>query len=77
MTGCVWLDARGQRVQLLHVFVVTVRVELYHFHRFQLFQFGFLGDLVFSLIRIIHEVTHVSDVADVSYPVSHEFKITE
>ena len=50
---------------------------MHYFHRFQLFQFGFLGDLVFSFIRIIHEVTHVCDIADVSYPVSHEFKITE
>ena len=77
MTGRVWLDTRGQRVQLLHIFVVTVRVELYHFHRFQLFQFGFLGNLVFSFIRVIHKMPHVCDIADISYPVSHEFKITE
>ena len=47
--------------------MVAVGVILHHFHRFELLQTRFLGYLVFALVRIVLEVSHIGDVAHIAH----------
>ena len=70
MSACVGLDAWRKNIQGGHSVVEAIGVILCHLHRFQLFQSGLLRDLVFALVGIVFQMTHVSDVADVAYFIS-------
>ena len=70
-------DAGRQYVQLFHRLVVTNQVILYHLHRFQLFEAGFLGNLVFTIIGIVFQVTHISNVTHVTHLVSQVVQVAE
>lgn len=73
----VWLNARGQHVERLHGFVVTVEVMLHHLHRFQLFEPRFLGYLVFAFIGVVLQVPHVGDVSHVANFISQMCEVAE
>ena len=70
MSGGGGFDARRQCVELLQHLMETNGVFLYDLHRFQLFQFRFLGELVISLIAVTLKVSCVGDVAHVADLVS-------
>jgi hypothetical protein len=57
--------------------VVSLRVVLDHFHRLQLLQTGFLGNLVLSLVGVVLQVAYVRDVADITHFVAQVFEQTE
>ncbi len=65
-----WLDAGTEDVELVHRRMVAVGVVLSHLHRFELFEPGFLCNLVLTLVGIVFEVSHVGDVADVAHLVA-------
>ena len=69
------LDGRRQDVQRCHVAVVAVGVELHYFHRLQLLQTRFLGNLVLSFVCIVLQVTHIRDIAHVAHFVAQILQI--
>ena len=77
MSGCMRFDAGRQDVERFHRMMVTVQVILHHFHRLQLFEAGFLGNLVFAVIRVVFEVADIGYVAYVTYFVSYMSQVTE
>ena len=70
-----WLDRGRQHVEPLHGLVVAGEVVLHHFHRLELFETGFLGDLVLAVVGVVLEVAYVSDVADVAHLVAQVHQI--
>ena len=71
------LDAGRKDVQRVHCLVVTVDVVLCHLHRFELFQTGFLGYLVFAVVGIMFQMPHIGDIAHVAYFVADMREIAE
>ena len=57
--------------------MVTVQVILHHFHRLELFETGFLGNLVFTIVSIMFQVADICYVAYIAYLVSYMSQITE
>ena len=55
-----------QHIQLIHITMISNCIVLNYFHRFKFFQSGFLRDFIFSLIGIIFEMAHISNVSDVT-----------
>ena len=70
MSGSPWFDRGTEDIHLRHIEVVAFGIMLYHFHRFNLLQSGFLCNLVFPLIGIIFQVSYIGDVADVANLIS-------
>ena len=60
------LDGRRCDIQQTHGLVVAEGVGFNDFHRLQLFQAGFLRDLVLAFVRIVLQVADVRDVADIA-----------
>jgi hypothetical protein len=60
-----WLYAGRQGVEEGHGLVVPDGVILYHLHGLEFLQPGFAGDLVFSRIRVVFQVSHICYVADI------------
>ena len=50
--------------------MVADRVGLDDFHRLELLETGFLGDLVFAFVGIVLEVPHVGDIAHIAHLVA-------
>ena len=73
----VGLDRGGLDIEGLHRTVVTLRVVVRHLHRFELFEPGFLGDLVLSLVGVVLQMPHVRDVAHVAHLVSRSLEVAE
>lgn len=67
----------GQHVQLVHRPVVTLRVIVRHFHRFELLQPRLLRNLVLTVIGIVLQMSHVGHVAHVAHFVAERPEITE
>ena len=67
MTRSMGLDARGKHIKGFHILMVAVEVELHHFHRFELFETRFLGNLILAGIRIMFEMPHVGDISDIAH----------
>ena len=57
--------------------MIAVDVVLCHFHRLQLFQTGFLGDFVFTVIGIVFQMAYVGDVADIAYLIADVCQVAE
>ena len=74
---CVRLDARRKDVQRTHRIVVTVGVMLSDFHRFQLFEACLLLYFVVAFVRIMFQMSHISDVAHVAHFVPDVPQIAE
>ena len=72
-----WLNAGGKYVQCLHGFMIPVQVVLHYFHGFQLFQTGFLGNLIFAFICVMFQVAYVGNVTHVSHFITQPGEITE
>ena len=70
-------DRGGQHVQLVHRPVVTLRVIVRHFHRFELLQPRLLRNLVLTVIGIVLQMSHVGHVAHVAHFVAERPEITE
>ena len=75
MSACVRLYRRRQDVQRRHVAVVAVGVVLHHFHRLELLEARFLSDLIFAFVRVVLQVSHISDIADVTHLVAKMLQI--
>ena len=73
----VGLDAGGQHVELVHGGVVAVGVVLRHLHGFQLFQTGFLCNLVLAFVGVVLQVSHVGYVAHVAHLVAKVLQVAE
>lgn len=70
-------DRGGQHVQLVHRPVVTLRVIVRHFHRFELLQPRLLRNLVLTVISIVLQMSHVGHVAHVAHLVAERPEITK
>ena len=68
-------DAGAEDVELVHRRMVAVGVVLGHLHGFELFEAGFLCNLVLALVGIVLEVSDVGDVADVAHLVADVHQI--
>ena len=77
MSRGMWLNAGGKYVQCLHGFMIPVQVVLHYFHGFQLFQTGFLGNLIFAFICVMFQVAYVGNVTHVSHFITQPGEITE
>ena len=77
MSGGMRLNAGRQTVQCSHGLVEAVCVILRHLHRLQLFEPCLLGYLVFALVCIVLQMTHVGDITHVANLVSDVLKVTE
>ena len=73
----VWLDAWWQAAQRVHSFVEAVGVVLRYFHRLELFQSGFLGNLVLALVSIMLQVAYISNITYISHLITQVLQITE
>src|ERR1700761_2624718 len=67
MTRSRRLDAGIQIVELMHRPMKEIGIFLNQLHRFQLFQYGLLGDLIFGLTSFFFKMTGVSDIPNISY----------
>ena len=70
MAGSARFYGRRSHVQHRHGLVVPDGVLLGDFHRFHLLQTGFLGYFVLTFIRIVLQMSHVSDIPDIADLVS-------
>ena len=70
-------DARRQDVQLTHRIVITVGIVLSHLHRFELFEPGFLADLVLAFVGVVLKMSHVGDIAHVTHLVTGRPQVAE
>ena len=77
MARSMGLNRRWQHIQCLHGLMVAVGVVLGNLHRLQLFQSGFLLNLVVTLVGIMLQMAHVGDVAHVAHLVAEVFQISE
>ena len=77
VSGSVRLDGRGKNTEGLHGLVVPAEVVLHHLHRFELLEARLLGDLVFALVGIVLEVSHVGDIADVAHLVAQMGEVAD
>jgi len=57
--------------------MVTVQIVLHHFHRLQLFQACFLGNLVFAFVSIVFQMAHIGDVAHIAHFVPQVGQVAE
>ena len=71
------LDGWTQHVQLVHALVIAVGVVLRHFHWLEVFQTGFLCNLVFAFLGIVLEVPHIGDVAHITDFIAKVRQVTE
>ena len=71
------LYGRVEHVEQVHGPVVGVGIVLHHFHGFQLFQPGFLGDLVFAFVGIVLQVPDIRDVAYIAYFVFEVLQVAD
>lgn len=71
------LDAGRQNIQGVHGLVEAVGIELRHLHGLQLFEAGFLGNLVLALIGVVLQMTHVGDIAHIAHLVTDVLEIAE
>ena len=51
--------------------MVAVEVVLHDFHRLELFEPGLFGYFVFAGVGVVFQMSHVGDVADVTYFVAY------
>ena len=77
VTGGVRLDAWAQGVELLHVFMETVGIELDDFHRFQAVQLCLFFDFIFPVVAVVGQMPYVCDVADVSDFIPQVLQVSE
>ena len=70
MSWSMWLNAWRKYIQRFHCFMIAVQEILNNLHWFQLFQTCFLGDLVFSVIGIVFQMTYVGNISYVAYFIS-------
>ena len=70
MSGCPRLDGRRCHIQHPHCFVVSEGVGLDHLHRFELLQSCLLCYLVFPVVRIVLQMSHIGYVPDIAHLVS-------
>ena len=57
----------AQHVERIHCLMVAVGVVLRNLHGLQLLQPGLLGNLVLTLVGIMLQMAHISNVAHVPY----------
>ncbi len=77
MTRGMRLDRRTQHIELVHRLMVSDSVILCNFHRLEVFQTGFLCNLILAFVGIVLKVTHVGNVAHIAHLVTEMFQITE
>ena len=77
MTCGMRLDAGRQTVQCCHSIVETVGIVLSHLHGFQLLQACLLGNLIFTLVGIVLQMTHIGDVAHIAHLVALVLQVAE
>jgi len=77
MSRSVRFDAGRKHVQSFHRLMITVQVELYHFHRFQLLQACFLCNLVFTFVGIVFQMAYVGNVTYIAYLITQMSEVTE
>ena len=70
-------DAGGKHAQELYSGVVCVGIMLGNLHGFELFEPGFLGDFVVSLVGIVFQMAHVGDVSHVAHFVAEVLQIAK
>ena len=75
VSGSPGRDIGPDDVQGIHVFEIAARILLRDLHGMHLPGPGEVLDLVFSLVGVIAEVSHVGDVLDVQHLVAEESKI--
>ena len=71
------LDRGAQHTKHIHILMVAVGIVLGYLHGFQLLQASLLGNLVLTLVSIVLQVTHISDVAHIANLVTQVLQITE
>ena len=64
------LNGGAQTTHGIHCLMVATGIVLGNLHGFQLLQAGLLGNLVFTLVGVVLQVTHVRNVADIAYLVA-------
>ena len=67
-------DRWRQYVESLHCIVVSESKMLYHFHRLELLETCFFLYLVFAVVGIVFEMTHIGDIAYVSHFITAVFQ---
>ena len=70
-------DRWRQYVESLHSIVVSESKMLYHFHRLELLETCFFLYLVFAVVGIVFEMTHIGDIAYVSHFITAVFQPSE
>ena len=71
------LDAGGQYAEARHGSIEAVGVILRHLHRFELFEPSLLRYLVFALIGIMLQMSHIGYVAHIAHLVAYVLQIAE
>ena len=66
MTSGMGLNRGAQHTQRIHRLMVAIGIVLGNFHWLQLLQTSFLGNLVLTLISIVLQMAHISDVAHIT-----------
>ena len=69
------LDTGTQHIQRIHCCMITVGVILSHFHRLELLQTCFLGNLVLALVCIVFQMSHVRNITHITHLVSQMFQV--
>ena len=57
--------------------MITVGVKLDDFHRFQLIQFGFLFNFIFTVITVVGQVTDICNIPDIPDFIAEVLQIPE
>ncbi len=70
VSGGMRLYRRRKHVERLHGLVVAVEVVLHHFHGLKLFEPGFLGHFVLTVVGIMFEMAYIGDIAHISHLVA-------
>ena len=71
------LNRRWQHIECLHRVVVAVGIILRYLHWLQLFKASLLLYLVVTLIGIVLQMSHISDVSHISHLISKMFQIAK
>ena len=77
MTSGMRLNRRAQHAQRIHRLMIAVRVILCYLHRLQLLQPCLLGNLVLTLVGIMLQMAHVSDVTYIANLIAQVLQIAE
>ena len=56
------LNGRRSHIQHTHCLIVPERIGLHHLHRFDLLKPGLLCNLVLTLVGIVLQMAHISDI---------------